>query len=220
MSPQQASSQSQPQQEGPLLIYLHGFLSSPQSYKCQLLQDWLQASRPDIEFCSPQISPHPGEAAQVLGKMLEDFRSQPERPIGLVGSSMGGFWSTWLAEQYQLPAVVVNPAVKPSRFMPKYLEQELHPYSVVEGQVAQTYRLTREDVDKMQQLENALPSALQGRYWLLTQRGDETLNSREAEAFYTGQRQTVEEGGDHAFQGFARYTQALVDFLFGTKQSR
>ncbi|WP_078084552.1 YqiA/YcfP family alpha/beta fold hydrolase [Microbulbifer mangrovi] len=196
--------------ERPLLIYLHGFLSSPQSYKCQMLKQWLQESRPDVIFYAPLISPYPAQAAMTLGKALDDFCANHRGPIGLVGSSMGGFWSTWLAEQHHLPAVIINPAVKPSRFMPGYLGQELKPYS---GEM-QTYRLQTSDVDNMRQLEATIPGELRGRYWLLAQRGDETLDCREAEDFYRGQRQTVEEGGDHSFQGFARYAEALVDFLF------
>lgn len=194
----------------PLLVYLHGFLSSPQSFKCQLLKDWLRDNHPEIIFYAPLVSPYPGEAATALGGVLEEFLNSHSGPIGLVGSSMGGFWCTWLAEQHRLPAVLVNPAVRPSRFMPKYIGEELQPYS---GE-AQTYRLQAGDVDTMRQLEQSIPEALQGRYWLLAQRGDETLDCREAEVFYAGQRQTVEEGGDHSFQGFARYSAALVDFLF------
>lgn len=196
--------------ERPLLIYLHGFLSSPQSYKCELLKGWLQQSRPDIVFYAPMISPYTSEAAMALGQMLRDFRINHRGPIGLVGSSMGGFWCTWLAEQYGLPAVLINPAVEPSRFMPGYVNQDLKPYS---GEI-QTYRLRFADVDNMRKLEAAIPADLRGRYWLLAQRGDETLNCRDAEQYYAGQQQTIEDGGDHSFQGFARYTAALVDFLF------
>ncbi|WP_226703902.1 YqiA/YcfP family alpha/beta fold hydrolase [Microbulbifer elongatus] len=212
MSQQEHASEYAPNSadERPLLIYLHGFLSSPQSYKCELLKDWLKESRPDVVFYAPLISPYPAEAATVLGNAVNAFVSQHKGPIGLVGSSMGGFWSTWLAEQYNLPAVIINPAVAPSRFMPNYLGQDLKPYS---GEM-QTYRLQASDVDKMQQLEAAIPEVLTSRYWLLAQRGDETLDCREAERFYRGQRQTIEDGGDHSFQGFARYAEALVDFLF------
>ena len=197
-------------QERPLLIYLHGFLSSPQSFKCQALKQWLQENRTEIVFYAPLISPYPAEAAMALGKALEDFKSNHRGPIGLVGSSMGGFWCTWLAEQHSLPAVIINPAVTPSRFMPGYLEQNLKPYSGEDH----TYRLQQQDVDNMRELESSIPGSLSGRYWLLTQRGDETLDYREGEAFYRGQRQTIEDGGDHSFQEFARYMPALVDFLF------
>ncbi|MBY6210215.1 hypothetical protein KUV95_01490 [Microbulbifer agarilyticus] len=208
--PCMSQSDTQTSQDRPLLVYLHGFLSSPQSFKCQQLKQWLQATRPDIVFYAPLISPYPAQAAAALGKALADFTAQHQGPIGLVGSSMGGFWSTWLAEQHKLPAVVVNPAVTPSRFMPNYIGQDLKPYSGEDF----TYRLQREDVDNMQRLEAEIPGTLGARYWLLAQRGDETLDCSEAEQFYLGQRQTVEDGGDHSFQGFDRYMAPLVDFLF------
>ncbi|WP_323846668.1 YqiA/YcfP family alpha/beta fold hydrolase [Microbulbifer magnicolonia] len=195
----------------PILLYLHGFLSSPQSFKCQLMRARLAAEYPRIVFCAPQVSPYPAIAKQSLVSLLDNFLSHKEcGPIGLVGSSMGGFWSSYLAERYGLPAVLVNPAVHPSRFMPSYLGQVLTPYS---GE-SQEYRLTRADVDTMCELEAELRQPLRGRYWLLAQRGDETLDYGDAEDFYRGQRQTIEDGGDHGFQGFARYCGPIVEFLF------
>jgi len=202
---------SKPEQKTrPLLIYLHGFLSSPQSFKCQLMRERLAAEHPRIVFCAPQISPYPEIARQSLVGLVENFLREGCGPIGLLGSSMGGFWASYLAERYQLPAVLVNPAVHPARFMPDYLGQTLKPYS---GE-PQEYRLTGADVDTMRQLEAELRRPLRGRYWLLAQRGDETLDCREAEDFYRGQRQTIEDGGDHGFQGFARYCEPIVEFLF------
>lgn len=203
-------SESQHKQR-PILVYLHGFLSSPQSFKCQQMRAWLAEAHPEITFCAPHLSPHPGAAIDLLADLLDRYLEQPAAPqIGLVGSSMGGFMATVLGERYRLPAVVVNPAVHPARFMPAYLGQTLHPYSGEDRE----YRLTQSDVDTMRQLEGEIAGPLNGRYWLLAQRGDETLDSREAEAFYRNQHQTIEEGGDHSFQGFERYHQAIIDFLF------
>lgn len=195
----------------PLLVYLHGFLSSPQSFKCQQMRAWLADAQPQVTFCAPHLSPHPGIAMEALTTLLERFHQQQAGlPIGLVGSSMGGFMATVLGERYRLPAVLVNPAVHPARFMPAYLGQTLRPYSGEDRE----YRLTQADVDTMRQLEQEISGPLKGRYWLLAQRGDETLDSREAEGFYRDQHQTIEEGGDHSFQGFERYHQAIIDFLF------
>ncbi|WP_237057189.1 YqiA/YcfP family alpha/beta fold hydrolase [Microbulbifer sediminum] len=190
-----------------LLLYLHGFLSSPQSYKCRLLEEWLVRERPHISFRAPLVSPHPAVASAELEAIVDECK---DATIGLVGSSMGGFYASLLAERHGLRAVVVNPAVHPARFMPAYLGQQLAPYS---GEPRE-YRLDAADVDNMRRLEAELQPPLRGRYWLLAQRGDETLDCREAEAFYRGHRQTVESGGDHAFQGFERYCEAIVDFLF------
>ncbi|WP_346837724.1 YqiA/YcfP family alpha/beta fold hydrolase [Microbulbifer sp. SAOS-129_SWC] len=203
---QEISSQ---QAAAPRLIYLHGFLSSPQSAKCEQMRKWLAAQR-SIEFCAPLVSPYPGEAQQALLALVEESIAGGH-PVGLVGSSMGGFWSSYLAERFQLPAVLINPAIHPARFMPAYVGQTLLPYS---GEPRE-YRLSDADVATMRKLEGELQSPLRGRYWLLAQRGDETLDSRDAEGFYRGQRQTVEEGGDHGFQGFERYCAPIVEFLFG-----
>ncbi|WP_237067550.1 YqiA/YcfP family alpha/beta fold hydrolase [Microbulbifer guangxiensis] len=192
----------------PILVYLHGFLSSPQSFKCQQMRTWLADVHPQVTFYAPHLSPHPGIAIESLTALLDGVVGRD--PVGLVGSSMGGFMATVLGERYQLPAVVVNPAVHPARFMPAYLGQVLRPYSGEDRE----YRLTQSDVDTMRQLEGKLAGPLLGRYWLLAQRGDETLDCREAEAFYREQHQTIEEGGDHSFQGFERYHQAIIDFLF------
>lgn len=192
-----------------MLIYLHGFLSSPQSLKCQQMRQHLAASHPHIVFCAPQIPPYTEYARQSLLALVDGFIREGS-PIGLVGSSMGGFWSTWLAERYGLPAVLINPAMHPSRFMPDYLGQVLKPYS---GEDIE-YRLTPSDVDTMRRLESELSPDLSGRYWLLAQRGDETLDCRDAESFYRGQRHTIEDGGDHGFQGFERYCEPIVEFLF------
>ncbi|WHI51652.1 YqiA/YcfP family alpha/beta fold hydrolase [Microbulbifer sp. MLAF003] len=203
--------QTQDSKGRPLLIYLHGFLSSPQSFKCQLMREQLGADHPSIIFCAPQISPYPAIAQQSLVSLLKGFlKSADCGPIGLVGSSMGGFWCTYLGERFNLPAVLINPAVRPSRFMPAYIGQVLRPYSGEQ----RDYRLGRGDVDTMEHLEAELPSPLSNRYWLLAQRGDETLDYRDAEDFYRGQRQTIEDGGDHSFQGFARYCDPIVEFLF------
>ncbi|MFS1524635.1 YqiA/YcfP family alpha/beta fold hydrolase [Microbulbifer sp. 2304DJ12-6] len=203
--------QTQDSRARPLLIYLHGFLSSPQSFKCQLMREWLTANNPHIVFCAPQVLPYPAIAQQSLVGLLEGFlRSANCGPVGLLGSSMGGFWCTYLGERLHLPAVLINPAVRPSRFMPAYVGRVLRPYSGG----TQEYRLTEADVDTMGRLEAELAQPLHSRYWLLSQRGDETLDYRDAENFYRSQRQTVEEGGDHGFQGFARYCAPIVEFLF------
>ncbi|WP_444942988.1 YqiA/YcfP family alpha/beta fold hydrolase [Microbulbifer sp. ZKSA006] len=195
----------------PLLIYLHGFLSSPQSFKCQLMREWLKANYPQVTFCAPQISPYTDRAQQSLLTLLEGFLQEPKRgPIGLVGSSMGGFWCTYLGERFQLPAALINPAVRPARFIPAYVGRALQPYSGEE----ETFCLSQVDVDTMQRVQAELDAPLESRYWLLAQRGDEVLDYRDAQDFYQGQRQTIEDGGDHSFQEFARYCDPIIEFLF------
>jgi uncharacterized protein len=92
------------------LLYLHGFLSSPSSFKAQQAQVWLAAKHPEIDYHCPQLSPYPAETQQLLEQLVQSLLPQP---VYLMGSSLGGFWATGLAEKYNLRALLINPAVNP-----------------------------------------------------------------------------------------------------------
>lgn len=185
------------------LLYIHGFLSSPLSFKAQQTQAWLAANHPEIDYHCPQLSPYPNETQKGLEELVESLLPQP---VYLMGSSLGGFWATWLAEKYNLSALLVNPAVNPQSFMPKYLGMELKSYHTDD-----TYLLQPHHIDEIIQVD-IQPKRL-ANYWLLVQTGDETLDYRNAVEKYTGCKQTIEEGGDHAFQGFERYLESGLAFL-------
>jgi len=110
----------------PALIYIHGFLSSPLSHKAQQVGEWLGESRPNIVYHCPMLSAYPGEVQNSLEQLVESLLPEP---VYLMGSSMGGFWATYLAEKYDLPAVLINPAVKPTSLMPKYVGLPLKNYN-------------------------------------------------------------------------------------------
>lgn len=185
------------------LLYIHGFLSSPLSFKAQQTQAWLAANHPEIDYYCPQLSPYPNETQKGLEELVESLLPQP---IYLMGSSLGGFWATWLAEKYNLRALLVNPAVNPQSFMPKYLGMELKSYHTDD-----TYLLQPHHIDEIIEVD-IQPKRL-ANYWLLVQTGDETLDYRNTVEKYAGCKQTIEEGGDHAFQGFERYLESGLAFL-------
>lgn len=185
------------------LLYIHGFLSSPLSFKAQQTQAWLAANHPEIDYHCPQLSPYPAETRQLLEQLVESLLSQP---VYLMGSSLGGFWATWLAEKYNLRALLINPAVSPQKFMPKYLGMELKSYHTDD-----IYHLQAHHIDDIK-LVDVQPKRLKN-YWLLVQIGDETLDYRHAVQKYSGCKQTIEQGGDHAFQGFERYLENGLAFL-------
>lgn len=186
------------------LLYIHGFLSSPQSAKAQQVRAWLAANRPDIHYIGPYLKPYPCEAAQVLQAIVEDGRNAP---LYLIGSSLGGYWATWLAEQYELRAVLINPAVRPRMLDPEYVGVPLENFHTGER-----FQLSRNHIDELAGFDTPRIRRPEN-YWLLAQTGDETLDYRQAVDKYAACRQTIEEGGDHGFQGFERWIPSAVAFL-------
>jgi len=187
----------------PTLLYIHGFLSSPSSFKAKQVKEYCRKYHPDITYLCPQLPPYPDQCAQ----QLEALINAADQPVYLIGSSMGGFWATWLSERYACKAVLVNPAVDVISLMPKYVGVSLKNYHHDE-----TYLLTRRHLD---QLKTYVVEELKQKshYWLIAQEGDETLDYRLAVEKYAGCKQTVEPGGDHGFQRFERFFDDMANFF-------
>lgn len=185
------------------LVYIHGFLSSPLSVKAEITRKWLLHHHPEIEFYCPQLPPYPNVTRDILENLIEQLL--PES-VYLIGSSLGGFWASWLVEKYNLPAVLINPAVKPQNFMPRYLDIDLKSYHTDDS-----YRLQMHHIDEIKSFDieiNRHPN-----YWLLVQTDDETLDYRDAVNKYVNCKQTIEEGGDHSFQGFENHLENIVGWF-------
>jgi predicted esterase YcpF (UPF0227 family) len=182
------------------ILYLHGFCSSPESWKARLLADTLAArGLRDRLFC-PFLSHVPDEA---IGEAEAIIRKH-DGPLTVAGSSLGGFYATWLAEKYDLRAVLINPAVAAPVSLEKYLgtQSNLHTH--------ESFEFTARHVDQLRALEVARirPS----RYLLMVETGDEVLDYRQAVARYAGCRQIVLPGGDHSFTRFPEYIAQLIEF--------
>ena len=187
------------------LVYVHGFLSSPLSHKAQITQRWLPEHAPHIDYRCLHLSPYPEETQAQLRQLMASLQGQT---VGFVGSSLGGFWSTWLVEHYGHKAVLINPSVRPHELVDRVAGEIQHNYYTDES-----YEMT---LAHGEQFRQAYPAQLKSAdsYWLMVQTGDETLDYRLAVERYKGCQQLVEQGGDHAFQGYEEKLPAIIQFLF------
>lgn len=187
----------------PTLIYIHGFLSSPQSFKAQCTQKWLSYHRPDWQYLCPFLSSKPSETKLQLDALVDSIVDD----CYLVGSSLGGFWASYLTEKLGFKSVLINPAVSPQTRFKDLVGQPLANYH--------TDEVSTLDETDMKVLAAADPSSLSNSdlYWLLVQTGDETLDYRMAVDKFNGCRQTIEEGGNHSFEGFEAWLPELIEFF-------
>ncbi len=183
------------------LVYLHGFLSSGGSAKAAQLATYLAAERPDIHYLRPTLPDTPDEAWAAVCDCLEPCLAQG--PVGVIGSSLGGFWATCAAERFAVPAVVVNPAVHPQQLLHHFLGEQRNPYS------GRSFTLLPEHMQVLAALDHPT-LAHPERFWLLQQSGDEVLDYRVAVDYYRAGRVTLETGGNHAFSGFVRHSPEMV----------
>ena len=191
-----------------MLIYLHGFNSSPQSHKAQVLGRYLAERGLGGCYACPAL-PHQPE--QALAMIEAELARTPRRPVTLVGYSLGGFYATWFAEKHCLRAVLINPAVHPHRDLRVFLGAQENLHS------GEQYELTETHLVQWAQL--FLPVITPARYLLLAETGDEVLDYREAVAKYAGAMQVVVQGGDHTLQSFPRHIPLILEFAGLTRDA-
>ena len=190
-----------------MLLYLHGFNSSPQSKKAIETERWMQLNAPNIKFYCPQLSPYASKVMEILRPLVEAYLPQP---VYLVGSSMGGFFATCLSEQYNLPAVLINPAVNPSSGLHSWLGENSN-FITGEPWVFEPRHI--EEYSDINPQHIRRPE----NYKLLLQTGDEVLDYRHAQKRYEGCAIETEVGGDHSFVDYQRHIPTIVKFLTHVK---
>ena len=185
------------------LLYLHGFRSSPQSMKARMTAAWVAQHRPDVDWWCPQLPPSPAEA---LAMLTERLATWPEAQSAVIGSSLGGFYATALAERFGLRAVLLNPAVHPARDLEKHIGETTAWHS------DERFFFRREFIAELQAIA---PAALTdpARYFAVIAKGDEVLSWVEMSERCTGCQIKLLEGGDHALSDYATHLPDVIRFL-------
>jgi len=186
------------------LLYLHGFRSSPQSAKARRVAAWVQAMRPDLHWWCPQLPPSPREA---MAMVEETVREWPASAMAVIGSSLGGFYATAVAEHHGCPAVLLNPAVDPARDLAKYIGEQTAFHDP-----AERFFFRVEFVDELRAITPAAITRPE-RYLAVIAKGDEVLDWREMSARYAGCHIKLLEGGDHALSDFDTHLPDILHFL-------
>jgi len=185
----------------PVLIYVHGFNSSALSYKAGLLRDHMTKLGLAQHYACPELSHRPAQAMAQLQALIAPHDAST---VTLVGSSLGGYYATHLAENFGVRVVLVNPAVRPYELLAPLLGPQKNLYT------GEEYQFTAGHVAELRALE--VDHITAERYLLITATGDEVLDYREGVARYAGCEQIIVNGGDHGFRGFADYLDTVITF--------
>lgn len=184
------------------VLYLHGFRSSPRSFKARVVQKRLEELGRAHELICPQLPASP-KAAMELALLLAERHAPHD--LSIIGSSLGGFYATWLAERLDVKAVVINPSVNPLKNLEKHVGMTTAWHSDEPFEFKQEYIGELADL-RVQRITRP------ERYFLLAATGDEVLDYRDMVAHYAGARQHVIEGSDHAISEFPQYVDEVLAF--------
>ena len=186
------------------LLYLHGFRSSPQSTKAQMMAARVQADHKKVRWWCPQLPPSPREAMALIQRGTADW---PADQMAVVGSSLGGFYATALAQQRGCRAVVLNPAVDPARDLAAHIGEQTAWHDPAEH-----FFFRPEYIDELRALQTG-PLTHPERTFAVIAKGDELLDWREMTARYASARIRLLEGSDHALSDFDDHIDAVQEFL-------
>lgn len=181
-----------------MIIYIHGFASSGLGGKAKLLKEEFKE-----EIVLPSLSYVPLLAINTLEQLIETYLNLKQE-VSLIASSLGGYYAIYLANKYNLKAVLINPAIKPFKTIDKIgFCTNYYDYS--------SFEVKQEHIDFLKQLN--VKNIKEENLLLLLQKGDETLDYKEALEFLPKARLYVEEGGNHSFTNIEKYFLKIKDFF-------
>lgn len=190
------------------ILYIHGFNSSPLSIKAEQTRKYFKEYLPEVDFFCPQLAVTPIKAIQQLETIISQQSANEQWYF--IGSSLGGYFASYLSEKYNCLAVLVNPAIAPYQLMHDYLGEQVNPYT------EEVYQVTESHIKQLKDIEPAAPTEQgdkKNNYLVMVQTGDEVLNYQQAVEKYKYCRLIVQEGGDHSFINFEQLLPTISKFF-------
>lgn len=198
-----------------MILYLHGFRSSPDSFKARMMAGAMAERGLNEAWACPQLPASPREAIDLAMGMARDRLANAASPreLTVIGSSLGGFYATWIAEQLGCKAVLLNPAVNAARDLATQVgEHHMYhsgaPFVFLPEYVAELAAIHAPHITQPY------------RYFLVAATGDEVLDWREMRDRYAGCRQRIVQGSDHGLSDFADWMPEVLEFALGGKPVR
>jgi len=182
-----------------MIIYIHGFASSGFGSKAKLFKEKFEE-----DILLPSLSYIPSLALNTLEQIIEMLLARNEK-VNLVGSSLGGFYCIYLSNKYKIKAVLINPAIYPSKTLEK-IGMQTNYYD------NSSFEVKKEHLNFLKSMEQDNIKSKKD-FLVLLQKEDEVLNYKEAELFLKGSALHIEEGGNHSFENIQRYFKTISDFF-------
>jgi len=181
-----------------MILYIHGYGGHGLGVKASMMREYCKSKK--IPFLAPSLSYIPDLAIQTLEEIIENLEGE----ITLVGSSLGGFYSIYLASKYNLKAVLINPSIFPYETLLLTKGYFPHYYD------GSTFEWNDKHISSLPKYE--VQNTKDENFMLLLQKGDETLDYSKAVKKFANAKMFVEEGGSHSFDGFERYYEEIIKF--------
>ena len=185
-----------------MILYLHGFRSSPKSMKARVISERMAGLGLSDQLACPQLPASPKLAMELALSLIEGV---PAEELSIVGSSLGGYYATWLAERIGCRAVLLNPAIVPLQDLDKHVGVTTQFHS------DEPFEFKRDYIDELRALAVDTITRPE-RYFLIAATGDEVLDYRDMVKHYAGARQHVIDGSDHGISEFPDYVDEVLAF--------
>lgn len=184
-----------------MIIYIHGFGSSGEATKAEAFRHYCTQKK--IRYIAPSLPSIPSLAINTLSELIESYLENES--VYLIGASLGGYYSLYLSDKYDLKAVLINPAVNAPETLQRALGKGVNYFD------NSTYEWNASHLEMLENYEIEEPNV--ENLLLMLQKGDDVLDYEEALECLEGAKTILEEGGTHGFEGIERHFEAIMKFL-------